>query len=169
MFCLTSKPHYASLDPVTSDDELDRSDERTKKVLELVTVELSSGHVLSQTPNGSLPSGTPNGSVPNMTPSSSSSYLTGEAMEVDKISAKFPDLVEQAQGLEVKDAQSHDHESMPDSGFNSSLHSYSVDNTMPNTKPLDLSEPHSSTSADDVLNNLCRAGIVLNNGMMSFC
>ena len=67
----------------------------------MVTVELSNGHV--PTPNGSLPSGTPNGSVPNMTPTSSCSYLTGEGTDPDKVSNKFPDLVEQAQGLEVKE------------------------------------------------------------------
>ena len=70
-------------------------------MLEMVTVELSNGH--APTPNGSLPSGTPNGSVPNMTPTSSCSYLTGEGTDPDKVSNKFPDLVEQAQGLEVKE------------------------------------------------------------------
>ena len=157
---IKSNTNYACLDPVTSDDELDRSDERTKKVLEMVTVELSNNHALSQTPNGSLPSGTPNGSVPNMTPSSGCSDMTGEAVDADKISAKFPDLVEQAQDLEVKEAQGQGHESMPDSGFNSSLHSYSVDNTVPNPKPIHLSEPHNSIPSDNVLNKLCQSGIV---------
>ena len=77
----------------------------------MVTVELSNGH--APTPNGSLPSGTPNRSVPNMTPTSSCSYLTGEGTDPDKVSNKFPDLVEQAQGLEVKETyggqgQTHD-------------------------------------------------------------
>ena len=67
----------------------------------MVKVELSNGH--ARTPNGSLPSGTPNGSVPNMTPTSSCSYLTGDGTDADKVSNKFPDLVEQAQGLEVKE------------------------------------------------------------------
>ncbi len=115
---LNTKLYFS--DPGTSEDEIDFSERSSKQVLELVTVELSEGHV--HTPNNSLPSGTPNGSVPNMTPSSSCSYLTVDGTDPDKISNKFPDLVEQAQGLETKDViDEHGHgDSDPDKTAESS-------------------------------------------------
>ena len=129
------------IDPGTSEDEFDHYEKHTKKVLEMVTVELSNGHV--GTPNGSLPSGTPNGSLPNMTPTSSCSYLTGEGTDPDKGSNKFPDLVEQAQGLEVK-------ETYEGQGQNSELEGYisPTKGTADHNLVIDTSSPKSNSSQE---------------------
>ena len=125
----------------------------------MVTVELSNGH--APTPNGSLPSGTPNRSVPNMTPTSSCSYLTGEGTDPDKVSNKFPDLVEQAQGLEVMETylgqgQTHDPQG------NSDTQSGTKD---PNKLVINAESPTSNSSQAQIrlqkltAKNLCLAQV----------